>query len=436
MVEQTLVHMASGGMYDQIGGGFHRYSVDQQWLVPHFEKMLYDNALLTMAYTEGYQATGRELYGRVVRETVEYLLREMVSDDGAFYSTQDADSEGEEGKFFVWTPDQLEAVLGDRAERAAQYWGIQAGGNFEGKSIPNRLHVVSEDWTLAFAEVPEEIQAMRKELFAARSERVAPGTDTKIIAAWNGLMISAMARAAAVFDQPTWVDAAATAADFVLAQMRDGDHLCRTYKDGRARFPGYLDDYAFIAAGMFDLFEATSDVAWLQRSAALMDEAIELFWDDEGSAFYYTAAHHRDLLVRQKESYDGAVPASNSIAVMTLLRLSVATGRTELRDRAHLALQAFYTQMKKMPRSLTEMMQALDFHVSGPNEIVCVTPEGQQSLARQAWLDFRPRAVIFDVPDADYAQHVPPARDRGVVDDAPTVYVCTDGVCELPRHDI
>jgi uncharacterized protein YyaL (SSP411 family) len=437
IVEQTLVQMASGGMYDQIGGGFHRYSVDRKWLVPHFEKMLYDNALLTMAYTEGFQATGRTLYERVVRQTMEYLQREMVSDDGAFYSTQDADSEGEEGKFFVWTPEELAEVLSPgEAERAAEYWGIEPGGNFEGKSIPNRLHAVADDWTLGFEEMPDDIGPIRQKLFAARQERVAPGTDTKIIAAWNGLMISAMARAGAVFDEPSWIETAADAARFVLDEMRDADGLYRTHKDGRARFPGYLDDYANMAAGLFDLFEATADVAWLERSEKLMEQAQALFWDDDGSAFFYTADHHTDLLVRQKESYDGAVPASNSIAVMTLLRLSVATGRNRLRDRAHLTLQSFYTQMKKMPRSLSEMMQALDFHVSGPNEIVCFTPEGEESLARDAWLEYRPNAVIFDVSDNDYAEKVPVARERGVVDGAPTVYVCSDGVCELPRHEL
>ena len=438
IVEQTLVHMASGGMYDQIGGGFHRYSVDREWLVPHFEKMLYDNALLLMAYTEAFQFTGRPFYERIVRETVGYVMREMIAEGGAFFASQDADSEGVEGKFFVWTPDDVEAVLGaDDVAFAQEYWDIEARGNFEGASIPNRLHAIASDWTLGLAELPAQFAAMRERLFAARSERVAPMTDEKIITAWNGLLISALARAGAVFREPSWLTAAAGAAAFLLDELTDDDgNLLRTYNDGRARFRAYLDDYACLAAALFDLFEATGEVAWLDESEALVDTFVRDFWDPQGGAFFFTAEHHTDLIVRQKESYDSATPSSNSVAAMTLLRVGVTTGRDDLRDIADTLLRAFYDQMKRMPQSLCEMIQALDLHARGPQEIVCVTPPGQTSRAVDAWVEYRPHAIIIDVVDADVVARIPAARDRPAVDDAPTVYVCRDGTCELPVHEI
>ena len=443
MVEQTLVHMASGGMWDHIGGGFHRYSVDREWLVPHFEKMLYDNALLMQAFTEAFQATGRPFYERVVTRIVDWLMREMRFEHDAgtpFYSTQDADSEGEEGKFFVWTPEELADVLDEEeAELAASYWGIRPGGNFEGKSIPNRLHVVVDDWTLAFEEVPEDVVAVRTKLHAARAKRIAPQTDTKILASWNGLMISALARAGAVFAKPKWTAAAASAARFVLSAMRQDLDLLRTFKDGRGRFPGYLDDYAFVAAGLVDLFEATSNLEWLEAAEKVTERFIDLFWDEDGKAFFYTAEHHKDLIVRQREAYDGATPASTSVAVATLLRLSVIAGRTDWRDKADAVLRTYYGQMKRMPRSLCELAQALDFHVRGANELVCVTPGSADSLARDAWAEYRPNAIVLDVPSSGaerYVQRVPAARDRGVVNAAPTVYECHDGTCELPRNEL
>lgn len=436
MVEQTLVHMASGGMYDHIGGGFHRYSTDREWLVPHFEKMLYDNALLVAAYTETYQVTGRPFYARIVRESLAYILREMTADAGGFFSSQDADTDGEEGKFFVWTPASLRDAIGADASMVCTYWGIEPGGNFEGESIPNRLYAIDADWTLAFDEEPAHIEALRQRVFEARAERTKPGTDTKVLCAWNGLMISAFARAGAVFGEQDWLDAGRRAADFIDREMRDGDGVFRTHKDGRARFPGYLDDFVCYALGCFDLFEATSQLRWLDVAEQLTDRAIELFWDDDGGAFYYTAEHHTDLIVRQKESFDSATPASNSTAANLLLRLSAATGRTEFRDRADALLRTYYAQMEKAPQSLCEMMQALDMHVSGPTEVVCVTPDGQTSLSNEAWREFRANGIVFDATGDDYAARVPVAQERPAVDGKPTVYVCRDGVCELPVTEL
>lgn len=455
MVEQTLAFMASGGMYDQIGGGFHRYSVDEKWLIPHFEKMLYDNALLTGAYVDAWQVTGRPFYRRVACETLDYVLREMVGDFAEdkrpFYSTQDADTDGEEGKFFVWTPDRLEEVLGgEDAERAAQYWDVTRAGNFEhGKSAPNRLGVLREQgFEAAFEPIPQKMIELRRRLFAAREDRTHPGKDTKVLAAWNGMMIAAMARAGFAFDKPDYLAAAERAADFVLAEMVEGDldadfQLMRTYKDGRARFPGYLDDFAYVAAGLMDLFEATGDPGRLEQAEALVDRMIALFGDPDGG-FYYTAEHHKDLIVRQKESYDGATPSGNSIAVMDLLRLSELRGRPELRERADQALRAFFERLQQVPTGMTAMLQALDFHAEGPAEVVIVVPEGADAQAgkmrevlRTTYLPNRVRLWV-DLGERDlddWAELAPLAEAREPVDGQPTAYVCFEGACQQPTTD-
>ncbi len=442
MVEKTLVHMASGGMYDQVGGGFHRYSTDREWLVPHFEKMLYDNGLLLAAYTEAYQATGREFYARIARETVEYLMREMRYDHDSgqpFYSAADADSEGEEGKFFVWTIREVISVLGaDRGQRFCDYYGIREAGNFEGKSIPNRLREVVADWQSAFEELPEDIEEMRRELYDVRWRRPQPATDTKILASWNGLVIGALARAGAVFGNDDWRDAAASAARFVFDQMVDADgRLFRTYKDERARFHAYLDDYANMACACLDLFEARAELEWLDRAKTLVSRMHEDFWDADSNAFFYTADYHDHLLVRQREGYDGATPSSNSKAVEALLRLAAVTGDTDWRDDAEEVLKTYFTQMQRMPRSLVEMLQSLDWHLEGPSEIVLRTPNGESSLAREVWQSYLPNAVILNVPEADEAwpKSIPLLEGKDVLDGRPTVYECEEGVCQAPRHD-
>ncbi len=453
MVEQTLAHMASGGMYDQIGGGFHRYSVDEKWLIPHFEKMLYDNALLTEAYVEAWQATGRPFYRRIATETLDYVLREMVgeaADAGRpFYSTQDADSDGEEGKFFVWSPAELEQALGaDDAARAAAYWGVTPGGNFEhGQSAPNRLgHLDKHGWEAAFEPIPADIAALRQRLFEAREQRTHPGKDTKILAAWNGMMIGAMAKAGFAFDEPRYVRAAEDAADFVLAEMVDGAldadfQLMRTFKDGRARFPGYLDDFAYVAAALIDLFEATGAPERLEQAERLVDRMIELFADEAGG-FFYTGEHHKDLIVRQKESYDGATPSGNSIALMDLLRLSELRGRPELRDRAEQGLRAFYERMSNMPTGTCEMLQALDFHAEGPAEVVVVVPEGADpgamlDVMRQTYVPNAVR-VLADLGRADleeWAKLAPLAEARDARDGQATAYICFEGACQQPTTE-
>ncbi|MGM0557900.1 MAG: thioredoxin domain-containing protein [Myxococcota bacterium] len=456
MVETTLARMASGGMYDQIGGGFHRYSVDEEWLIPHFEKMLYDNALLTTAYVDAFRLTGRDFYARIVRETLDYVLREMVDrtedDLQPFFSTQDADTEGEEGKFFVWTPDELEDVLGEEdARRAAEYFGVIEGGNFEhGKSALSRLHALDRGGhEAAYEPIPDDIREIKERLFEAREQRVRPATDEKIIAAWNGMMIGAMARAGFALDEPKYTDAAASAADFLLEEMVQGDldadfDLKRTYKDGRARFSAYLDDYAWLATGLLDLFEATGELARLAQAQAIVRRMNELFWDGEshgeGGGFYYTAEHHRDLIVRQKEIHDGATPSANSIAVMALLRLATIDGEEQLRERADLSLRAFYPRMMKIPQGLTEMIHALDFHLSGPTEVVLVSDDGEfgplADALRQSYLA-NAVELFVDRRDADaWEDTVPLTVGRTARDGQPTAYVCYDRTCQNPTADV
>lgn len=437
MSESTLQRMAMGGMYDQLGGGFHRYSTDRRWLVPHFEKMLYDNALLVRAYTEAFRATQEPAYERWVDETVGWLQREMTAehDGGApFFATQDADSEGVEGKFFVWTPDEVRAVLGDEADEACAFWDIDEGGNFEGASIPNRLHATGEDALV----VPPRARGWREALFEARRERVAPATDEKIVAAWNGLMIGALARAGRVFGRPEWISAAEDAALFVRDVLHSGEHLHRIYKDGRVRFPGYLDDYASVAGAYLDLFETTSKLEWLDAAESLVDQMVEHFWDSDGAGFWYSAEHHRDLIVRQKEGHDGATPASNSSAISVALRLALVLGRHGLRDKADRALRVFMPQMLRVPQSLPEMLQALLLHLD-PKEFVTVTPPDEVSLASRLWRQYEPNSVLVDVPVGEeerFAKRLELVAGKTAREGRSTLYACREGVCDAPAFTV
>src|SRR5919112_760373 len=311
-VELTCRQMAQGGIYDQLGGGFSRYSVDAYWLVPHFEKMLYDNALLSRLYLETYQATGDAFYRRIAEETLDYVLRDMTSEEGGFYSAEDADSEGEEGKFYVWTLEELEAALDpDEASLAARYWDVTERGNFEGKNI---LHVARPPEAVAdeFGLLPEElgprIARIRAKLFAVREERVRPGRDEKILAAWNGLMLRSLALAARVTGREDYREAAKRNATFIVERLKVDGRIHRSYKDGQARFNGYLEDYAMVADGLVALYEATFDLRWLAQAEELADAVLELFWEEAEGAFYDTPADHEELVTRPRDVYDNATP--------------------------------------------------------------------------------------------------------------------------------
>jgi uncharacterized protein YyaL (SSP411 family) len=451
MVELTLENMARGGIYDQVGGGFHRYSTDVRWLVPHFEKMLYDNALLTLAYLEGYQLTGREEFADVARDVLRYVAREMSAPDGGFYSATDADSltpEGhrEEGWFFTWTPGEIDAVLNEGEAAIVQaYFGVTAQGNFEGRSILNVVdstEQLAERLELSSTVVAQRLESSRGKLYRARAKRPPPLLDDKILTSWNGLMISAFARGGFVLGDRQLIRRAATAADFVLQHLLVDDRLMRSYREGRARHEAYLDDYAFLIAALLDLYEASSELRWLQRATALQATLDKNYLDRERGGYFMTSDHHEALLAREKPAYDGAEPSGNSIALMNLVRLHALTAADAYRVSADRLLQAFEGVLRRNPRALTEMLLAVEFRTSKPKEVVVVIGENPGQADR--FLDhlrnrFLPNKVVAvvgrDTDRESLARQIPPAKGKVARDGKTTAYVCEQGVCLLPTTD-
>jgi len=439
MVTHTLRQMAWGGIYDHLGGGFHRYSVDERWLVPHFEKMLYDNAQLVPLYLSAYQVTGDLFFATVARETIDYVLREMKDPDGGFYSTQDADSEGEEGKFFVWDESEVRKILGDElADIACRYWDVTDAGNFEGHNI---LHISLDLDKLAtmFQRDVGELRLLlgeaRARLFAARARRVRPARDEKILTAWNGLMISALAKATELFNEEGDLQAAREAAAFVQKHLQRGDRLLSTYKDGEANLNGYLDDYAFFVAALLDLFEAVQEPAYLDRAIELTETMIAHFWDGDGGGFFFTSDDHEELIVRTKVSFDGSIPSGNSVAVRNLLRLYHYTGQASYLEHAEATLRLFSGSMREQPFPQANMLVALDFYTRHPYEIVVVTdpdvPAGK-ILVEQIRRTYLPNRTLTVVPPGGDVRLPSAAEGKGQVDGKPTVYVCRDMSCSPP----
>ena len=427
MAHTTLVRMARGGMYDQLGGGFARYSVDAHWLVPHFEKMLYDNAQLASLYLHGWLALGDPECRRIAEETLDYVLREMRDPAGGFYSAQDADSEGHEGKFFVWTPEEMRAVLGSEADFAMAYWGVDRGPNFEGRSI---LFVPGEPDA-------ERIAAARRKLYEARERRIHPGRDDKVLAAWNGLMCQALAEAGRALGRADYLDAAVRNAEFVLDSMRRDGRLMRTWKSGEARLLGYLEDYAMVAAALITLYEATFDRRWLDEARGLADEMLRLFWDESVEGFYDTGVDHETLIVRPRNLYDNAVPSGSSVAIEALLRLAELTGESAYETRAVAALRPMADLMGRHPTAFGRFLCALDFHLGPRVELALVAPRALGDvapLAREAFGRYLPNLVaagsVSGQPQT--AAGIPLLQGRGAVDGKPTAYVCRNYACELP----
>ncbi len=448
MVKLTLEKMAGGGIYDQLGGGFHRYSVDERWLVPHFEKMLYDNALLAKLYLEAYQATGDATMQRIVRETLEYVTREMTDPEGGFYSTQDADSEGEEGKFFVWDPEEVEALLGkEDAPLFDRYFDISPEGNFEhGKSIlnvPVGLEELARFLKVDESRVADGVARGRKTLFEAREERVKPGRDEKVQVNWNGLMISAFASAYQVLGEPAYLEAAERAARFILERMRTEEGgLLHTYKDGRARFDGYQDDYAFLINALVDLCQATFEVAWLKAAKELTQTMIDRFWDEAEGGFFFTGKDHEALIVRSKNPYDNAIPSGNSVGAMALMRLGALLGREDFREKAEGTLKLFQPFMRETPSGFGQMVCALDFFLQRPVEIVVVGPlqasDTQRLLGavRARWLPNHVVAHCDREGQEEAVAMIPQLADKKQVDGKPTAYVCRDLTCSAPVTEV
>lgn len=454
MAEHTLDRMAAGGMRDHIGGGFHRYSVDRRWLVPHFEKMLYDQGQLTVAYLEGWQATGREDFAEVARSTLAYVDREMSDDAGGFYSATDADSptpdgHSEEGWFFTWTPEELTAVLGAKDGRTASViWGVTAAGNFEGRSVLSTHRSISES-AVALQTTPAALQAdadrMRPLLYAARAKRPPPVLDDKVLTAWNGLMISAFARCGLAFSDEQLIARAARAARFVLENMRtDEGRLLRSYRAGNAHENAILDDYAYFIAALLDLFEATSDPSWLAHAVALQADQDAHFAEGEpgtqDSGYFLTADDGEALLTRSRPSYDGARPSGNSVSTLNNLRLEEFTSNQAYRTRAEGTIMSQGDLLDRAGHSVPKMASALDFLHDLPKQIVIVHDNDRASAAGllavlgETWLPNRVLVVVGQDDVVEFAKSVPLVQDK-VSQGAATAYVCERGVCELPTTD-
>ncbi len=451
MATVTLDRMAAGGLHDHVGGGFHRYSTDPQWLVPHFEKMLYDNALLAMGYLEAYQVTGEKRYADITREILRYVERDMTSPEGAFYSATDADSPSpsgrrEEGWFFTWTPDEIEAALDPRRARIVEAWfDVTPSGNFEGRNILHTgkpLTEVAKALGLPPEEVRSTIDEARDILYDARSKRPPPLRDEKILTAWNGLMISAHARAALVLADARYAQRAERAAGFLLQELRKGERLYRSFKDGRARHTAYLDDYAFLTAALLDLFEATGNLRWL-REAISLDRVVEAHYEDRtNGGFFLTADDHERLLARQRPNHDGAEPAGNSVEILNLLRLSELTTKEAYRKRAERALATLGGVLRNSPSAVSEALLGLDFLLDSAKEIVIVTrrsrAEAEPLLARlrTTYVPNRVLLVATEGPALRELARLSPLLEGKVAGkDGPMAYVCKRGVCDLPTGD-
>ena len=442
VITYTLDKMAAGGIYDHLGGGFHRYSTDARWLVPHFEKMLYDNALLVPCYLEGFLITGNADYARVARETCDYVLREMTDAAGGFYSTQDADSEGVEGKFFVWTPDEVETVLGkEAAEEFCHAYNVTPQGNFEhGLSIlnlPHRLADVATAYLKSEEELRQSLADSRAKLLEVRQQRVHPGLDDKLLVAWNGMMIDALAQAAGVLDEPRYLQAAQRAAEFVLTQMRsENGQLLHSWRHGTAKLDAYLDDYTCLANGLISLYEADFDERWLQAAISLVDEVLARFADAERGGFFFTATDHEELITRQKDFYDNAVPSGNSMAALALLRLAKLTGRPDYLTAAEATLKAAAGLIERAPQAAGQMLQALDLFNGPTPEIVIVgNVQHADTAAAVASLrkHFLPNKVVACREEPTSSGPLAPLFEgKASQGEEPAVYVCQDFACQAP----
>jgi len=445
MVEHTLRSMVAGGIYDQLGGGLSRYSTDYQWLVPHFEKMLYDNALLVQVLTEAHLATGKPVYRAYAEDVLAYIQRDMTLPDGAFCSAEDADSEGEEGKFYVWRPAEMDAVLSPEQARVAKaYWNVTAQGNFEhGATVLHTSRApgeVAAELGLELDAMTDLLQQARETLLAARAQRPRPLRDDKVLTSWNALMISAFARAGRAFGDGAYTKAALRAARFILTHLKSpAGRLLRRYRDGEARFPAYLVDHAQLAVACLDLYEATADAAWFAEARALMDAVNALFRNEDGP-YFDTGSDAEQLLARNMEGYDGVEPSGNSAAAQAFLRLhAYGAGESYLADALRI-FGGFRQHLLKAGVSFPAMLNALDFHLAPPREVAIVgDPDAAdtQALLDELRTNFHPRTVVAFAPPervADDAARIPLLESRQAVGGRPTAYVCRGQTCRLPVH--
>jgi len=456
MVEKTLQAMRRGGIYDHVGFGFHRYSTDQRWLVPHFEKMLYDQAMLVLAYVETYQATAKEEYAQTAHEIVTYVLRDMTAPEGGFYSAEDADSEGEEGRFYVWAHEEIKQVLNPaEGELFIKAFNIEEKGNYSNeiggkrteRNIPHlakSLEEIALELNLSVPELETHLESIRQKLFAYRDERVHPYKDDKVLVDWNALMIAALAKAARVLDEPRYVSAAKRAVDFILKNMLTSEgRLLHRYREGEAALPAHVDDYAFLIHAMLELYETTFEVGCLKWALELNQRLLEHFWDDSKGGFYFAADSGEDLLVRQKEIYDGATPSGNSLQMLNLLRLGRMTANSRLEEKAASIGRAFFESVRQSPSAHTQLMIAVDFAVGPSYEVVIVgdsRADDTREMLRTISRRFIPNKVVIFLPaelsTEDIKRIAPFTMYQSSIDDKATAYACVNYVCRLPTTDI
>jgi len=425
-VELTLDAMMAGGIYDHLGGGFARYAVDAAWLVPHFEKMLYDNAQLARVYLHGWQALGHERYRRVCEETLDWMLREMRGPEGGFFSALDADSEGEEGRFYVWTPEEIRAVLGDAAEPILEHYGVTEAGNFEGRNV---LHLPGG----ATATAPGDLEQARQALYEARSRRPRPGLDDKRLTSWNALAIAALAEAGAVLGREDHLEAARSCAEFVLEDLHDEEgRLLRSFKDGEGRLNAYLEDHAFLLEALLTLYEASFDPRWFERAQCLADTTLARFGDPERGGFFSTSDDHEALIARRKEVGDHPIPSGNSSAALGLLRLAALTGDRSYEGQALGVLRLFAKAAPRQPDAFAHLLRALDFQLS-PTKEVALVGDDLSELTAVVRAEHRPHLVLAGGPEGTASP--PLLKNRGAVDGRPTAYVCEHFSCQVPTTD-
>ncbi len=443
MVKLSLDEMARGGIYDQLGGGFHRYAVDERWLVPHFEKMLYDNALLARLYLEAYQVTGDSYYREIVEETLGYVERELIDPGGGFYSSQDADSEGEEGKFYFWTPAQVKAVLGrEDAKLFNDYFDVTGSGNFEGKNIlHHRLDLggLSKSLGRSVEDVNRLLLEARRKLLKVRGERVKPRLDDKVLSAWNGMMLTTFAEAAFVLNNRKFLEIALRNAEFLASEMMREGRMLRCWRNGKAHLNGYMEDYALVIEGWLATYQLTGQIRWLEHAARLMERQVELFQDDERGDFYFTSSDHETLLVRQKEHLDNATPSGNAVTCLNLLRLAVLLGKTEYGERAQRMLGQISGGLSQAPSAFGYWLQALDFLLGPAQEIAVVGEQSEREvLLEPVRVRFLPHKVLafMERSDAELGQKIPLLEGKTAIEDRATVYVCRNYACQEPTTTV
>ncbi len=456
MVEKTLQSMRRGGLFDHIGYGFHRYSTDAQWLVPHFEKMLYDQAMLAMAYTEAFQATRNNDYKNTAKETFTYVIRDMTSPEGAFYSAEDADSEGEEGKFYLWTSDELEKILSnEEADLVLKVFNAEKAGNFAEeasgrKTGANILHLnksieeMASELKLSPEALSQNLESIRVSLFKTREKRVRPLKDDKVLVDWNGLMIAALAKASVALDEPAYAEAARKASDFILNNMRDKQgRLFHRNREGQSSIPAFLDDYAFLIWGFLELYEATFEARFLKEALELNDLLLKHFWDDKDGGFYFSPDDGEKLLLRQKELYDGAIPSGNSVQMLNLLRLGRMTSNPDLEEKAAQTGRIYSQDVEHSPSAFTQMMAAVDFGIGPSYEVVvagATEADDTKSMLKALGAEFSPSKVVLFIPsDKDPSaifQMAPFTSRMTSIQNKATAYVCQSFTCQKPTTDI